>query len=231
MRQTGAFGKQSSGIAALVLTAREMLYKPMQILPYLGVAWLILFTFCLALSRCSARACYQSFNSEGCIVGAEAEAPASSAARTTSLSRRKLNSRETVFVVDDDAGILGIMEEVLASEGFVVHSFTDPKEALKAFSAQESKATLLVTDFCMNSMNGLELTEKLRLEQPDLKSILVSGITTDEALKKMPATADRFLRKPFALNRLVDTVNDTLIEASRSHRGEGVLAGPQPHLN
>ena len=161
----------------------------------------------------------------------ESEAPASSASASTSLPRRKLNSRETVFVVDDDAGILEIMQEVLSSEGFVVHSFTDPKEALKAFSAQESKATLLVTDFCMASMNGLELTEKLRLEQPDLKSILVSGITTDEALKKMPATADRFLRKPFALNRLVDTVNDTLVEGSRSHRGAGVLAGLQPHLN
>jgi len=47
----------------------------------------------------------------------------------------------------------------------------------------------------------------------------------------MPATADRFLRKPFALNRPGRYGYDTLVEGSRSHRGAGVLAGHQPHLN
>ncbi len=121
--------------------------------------------------------------------------------------------RETIYVVDDDPGILNLLHEVLKAEGYLVRSFTDPNEALEDFKHCPERPSMLLTDYSMKSMNGMDLLAKCRSEQPDLKSIVISGVVDESALSNLASKSDRFISKPFAVSNLLDTLHDTLAEA------------------
>lgn len=120
---------------------------------------------------------------------------------------------ETIFVVDDDPDILNMIKHVLELEGFNVRAFTNPEEALEQFRSAAIPPQMVVTDFCMEPMNGLELISKCRETQPDLKTLVISGMIDEESLNRMTAKTDRFIHKPFKVANLVQTLNETLAEA------------------
>ncbi len=122
-------------------------------------------------------------------------------------------AKETIFVVDDDPDILELLKHVLDLEGFDVRSFTNPEVALEAFRCAERPPEMVVTDFCMEPMNGLELISRCRETQPHLKTIVISGMVDENSLAKMPEKSDRFIHKPFKISSLVQTLNETLAEA------------------
>lgn len=128
----------------------------------------------------------------------------------------KLNSpadgaeRELIFVVDDDPDIVNLIEHVLDLEGFQVRSFTDPEEALAQFKAAARRPEMIVTDYCMEPINGLELIDRCRVEKPDVKSIVISGMVDEHDFRKLPASTDHFIAKPFKVSNLIQTLNETL---------------------
>jgi len=118
--------------------------------------------------------------------------------------------RELIFVIDDDPDILNLLKHVLELEGFEVCSFTDPEVALEAFRAAERKPEMVVTDFCMNPINGLELISRCREVKSDLKTIVISGMVDEGQLGKFSEKMDRFIPKPFKVGSLIQTLNETL---------------------
>jgi CheY-like chemotaxis protein len=118
--------------------------------------------------------------------------------------------RETIFVVDDDPDVLNLIKHVLDLEGFDIRSFTCPEEALEEFRAAEKKPEMVVTDFCMQPMNGLELISRCRETVPDLKTIVISGMVDEDSLNKMPNQSNGFIHKPFKVSNLIQTLNETL---------------------
>jgi CheY-like chemotaxis protein len=118
--------------------------------------------------------------------------------------------RETIFVIDDDPDILNLIKHVLDLEGFHIRAFTNPEEALEEFQSATVRPQMVVTDFCMEPMNGLELITKCRALQPDLKTVVISGMIDEESLNKTPTRLDRFIPKPFKVANLVKTLNETL---------------------
>lgn len=118
--------------------------------------------------------------------------------------------RETIFVVDDDPDILNLLKHVLDLEGFEVKSFTDPELALEEFRSASKRPEMIVTDFCMQPMNGLELISKCRETDPQIKTVVISGMVDEHSLRSMPQKTDRFLHKPFKVSNLIQTLNDTL---------------------
>lgn len=128
-------------------------------------------------------------------------------------AERLAGEKEVIFVVDDDPDILDLIKHVLHLEGFEVRSFTDPELALEEFRAAPRKPEMIVTDFCMQPINGLELISRCRESVPELKTILISGMVDEDSVAKMPAKSDRFLHKPFKVSNLIQTLNDTLADA------------------
>jgi CheY-like chemotaxis protein len=119
----------------------------------------------------------------------------------------------TVFVVDDDPGVLELVTEVLKIQGFTVKGFTDPVEALNDFRAEHGDDDLLVTDYRMERMTGLELIKGCRQECPSLRSVVISGIREEDELAKIPLESDRFLAKPFSVHALMESIDSTLAAA------------------
>ena len=115
-----------------------------------------------------------------------------------------------LYLVDDEELILDVAEATLAPEGFRVKKFQDPETALKNFRQAKDKPELLVTDYAMGKMNGLELIEKCKAAHPSLKTLLVSGMAGAEIMMGAAVQADKFLAKPYPAPTLVDTVRGLL---------------------
>lgn len=129
---------------------------------------------------------------------------------TNKNSRSAGEKQPLVFLVDDQPVLLDLAEMSLQSEGYTLKKFTDPELALKAFLKARPKPVLLITDYAMGKMNGLELIEKCKEASPELKSILISGTAGAEIVLESSVKVDRFLGKPYQPPSLAELVRRVL---------------------
>lgn len=115
-----------------------------------------------------------------------------------------------VYVVDDESLIGEVVEVVLKLKGFRPKFFTDPELALESMTHDEEKPVLLLTDFLMSPINGMELIEKAKKILPSLKTILYSGNVGEEMTQYYSVKPDEFLSKPFFPQSLVAIVQSAL---------------------
>ncbi len=115
-----------------------------------------------------------------------------------------------LYLVDDEQLVLDVAEATLAPEGYRVKKFHDPETALKDFRSAKAKPEILVTDYAMGKMNGLELIEKCKAAHPSLKTLLISGMAGAEIMRTATVPADKFLAKPYPSPTLIETVRDLL---------------------
>ena len=73
------------------------------------------------------------------------------------------SQREQVIIVDDDPDLARLFAAAIESSGIKAIGFEDPLKAVKHIEDNHSKICLLVTDWKMPEMNGLELTKKVQI--------------------------------------------------------------------
>ncbi len=116
---------------------------------------------------------------------------------------------ERILLVEDDADVRMVARDVLEVSGYQVWDAADGLEALNIWKASDTKMDLLLTDVIMpGGLNGRELADRLRGEQPGLKVILMSGYSADRLGKIQPHS--HILHKPFSLENLTETVRQCL---------------------
>jgi CheY-like chemotaxis protein len=119
--------------------------------------------------------------------------------------------RETILVVDDEAGIRGLMRKILRREHYQVLEASSAEEALQMAAAHAGPIHMLLTDVMLPGMLGPELARKMYALDSSLKVLYISGYTQDEAVRtgEYPPGA-RFLAKPFTLGALLGKVRESL---------------------
>jgi two-component system alkaline phosphatase synthesis response regulator PhoP len=116
-----------------------------------------------------------------------------------------------VLVVDDEVHIVQVVAIKLRNNGFNVITCENGREALEL--ASNEKPDIIVTDFQMPVMTGLELVENLR-SRPDTADIPVVMLTArgfaieDERKEELKISAS--LSKPFSPRELLGTVEEVL---------------------
>lgn len=120
-----------------------------------------------------------------------------------------------IFVVDDNDMVVELVENILRIDHYRSRVFTDPEEALKCFTEAEEKPPLLITDFVMDRLNGMELIQKCKKLHQPLRTILYSGNVGQECMEGYHVAPDHFLPKPFVPKDLLALV-DGLMKPSRS---------------
>ena len=104
------------------------------------------------------------------------------------------------LVVDDSKTIRMILARPLRELGYEVCEAANGIEALKVMEAEKSAVSLVLADWNMPEMNGLELLKKLRLD-PDLASLKIIMVTTetevDHMISALESGANEYVMKPF----------------------------------
>jgi two-component system, cell cycle sensor histidine kinase and response regulator CckA len=120
-----------------------------------------------------------------------------------------------IFVVDDEPMLLELAVVILEPLGYQMKTFRDPEQALQAFSAARPRPDLLITDFAMHNMTGLDLIREIRHVQPNQKILMLSGTVDASVYRNAPEKPDRFLAKPYQARQLAELVL-AMLEAERT---------------
>lgn len=117
---------------------------------------------------------------------------------------------ETVLVVDDEAQQREIAERMLTLLGYSVHTVPSGEEAVRYM--EENEAALLLLDMVMRpGINGRVTYEKIIAMHPEQKTIIVSGFSETEEVKKVKELGvDLFLKKPFRSEGLARAIKQVL---------------------
>lgn len=107
------------------------------------------------------------------------------------------DDRPLIFAVDDEPMLLELATMVIEPLGFRVETFRDPIAAVRAFSLANPLPELILTDFSMHQMNGLDLIRDVRRIHPQQKILMVSGTVSEDIYKDSPYKPDAFLPKPY----------------------------------
>lgn len=112
-----------------------------------------------------------------------------------------------VLVVDDSRTIRTIIRRILIELGYQVCEAGNGVEALQVIGAEKDAVKLVLADWNMPEMNGLELLKRLR-EDPGLSSLKIIMVTTETEMDHMAsaldAGADEYVMKPFTKDILVE---------------------------
>jgi two-component system cell cycle sensor histidine kinase/response regulator CckA len=118
---------------------------------------------------------------------------------------------ETVLLVEDEAIILILVQEMLESLDYTVLTAGTPGEAIRLAEAHAGEIQLLVTDLVMPEMNGRDLADLLSAVKPGLKCLFMSGYTANViAHRGVLDEGVHFIQKPFSLQGLAAKVRETL---------------------
>jgi len=111
------------------------------------------------------------------------------------------------LVVDDSKAVRMILAKTLKDLGFEVREAANGKEALSVIEAESSAVNLVLADWNMPEINGLELLKRLR-QKPELSSLIVVMVTTETEVDQMTAAleagANEYVMKPFTKDILIE---------------------------
>jgi len=125
---------------------------------------------------------------------------------------------ETILLVEDEAMVRDLAQEVLKESGYKVIAVDRPDEALKISDQSQGPIDLILTDVVMPGMSGPELVERIKPKRPDIKVLYVSGYAADALVRHgLPHSKTAFLQKPFSPAALTRKVREVLTKAGE-HR-------------
>ena len=118
---------------------------------------------------------------------------------------------ETILLVEDERAILRITAMMLENLGYTVVVANTPDEAISLIKKHANKIHLLLTDVVMPEMNGRDLTKKLLSLHPQLKSLFMSGYTSNViGHHGVLEEGVNFIEKPFSMQDLATKVREVL---------------------
>ncbi|HJZ98254.1 MAG TPA: response regulator [Candidatus Solibacter sp.] len=137
-----------------------------------------------------------------------------------------------ILIVDDNRDGLLVRRALLEEVGYQVTSALGGEEGLKVFEAH--RFDVVVTDFKMPRMNGIELIQRMRVLNPNVRVVLLSGFVAPLGLTEDNTGADIVMAKSSheaqqlvrAVKRLV--TNRTIrkpVVSQKVRRRNGALAG------
>jgi DNA-binding NtrC family response regulator len=115
--------------------------------------------------------------------------------------------KKQVLIVEDEDKLRRILELQMLDAGFSVEKASSAEEALPLID----RADLILTDFKLPKMTGLEMLQVIRRADSQVPVILMTAFgTVENAVEAMKSGASDFLLKPFSLDHLTAVVNKAL---------------------
>ena len=124
------------------------------------------------------------------------------------------NNNRIVVIVDDDLEITLLFREALKDISRVkIFTFTDPVLALEHFQVNEYAHVLVISDFKMPGLNGMEFLKKIKALNPFVRTILMTAFEIEDKIFReytKNKIIDAFLQKPIGMHDLIKEVDTQL---------------------
>jgi DNA-binding NtrC family response regulator len=123
-----------------------------------------------------------------------------------------IRKKRLVGIVDDEEDITRLFRDALGLiNGITIFTFTDPVLALEHITVNKEKYVLVISDFRMPGLNGMEFLKKIKDSNPFLRTILMTAFESNDELfqeytKKQ--IINGFFQKPIRLDNLREEVNN-----------------------
>ncbi|MFC1526546.1 response regulator [Candidatus Latescibacterota bacterium] len=111
-----------------------------------------------------------------------------------------------ILVVDDETIVTDTLRVELVREGYEVLEAADGTTAIDIFVSEHDRIDLVLLDLMLPDIHGLEVLEELQAIHEGVRVIIITGVTnTDDVPEHLS-----IVRKPFAMNGLLETVEGSL---------------------
>ena len=120
---------------------------------------------------------------------------------------------KNILVIDDDPLCMFSMLKILCDEGYHVVAVNSPETVISSINAGDFE--VIITDFNMEPVNGIELVRTLRGRGFSGKAILVSGIYHPDGKEMAEAGIGAFFEKPFEIEGICKKIREYMGEKSR----------------
>jgi DNA-binding NtrC family response regulator len=147
--------------------------------------------------------------------------------------------RKRILLVDNDEAVCRMVEAILSDRDYAVSAHTRALDAMAGF--EPGRYDLVITDIKMPVMNGLDVLQKVKQQDPTLPVIMITAhATVDLSIQALRKGAYDFLTKPFEPEELLSRIRNALrqtelIKENRELKEElaawqGSIVGNSPHF-
>ncbi|MEQ8187863.1 MAG: response regulator [Candidatus Eremiobacterota bacterium] len=118
----------------------------------------------------------------------------------------------TVLLVEDEPLLMELIKKMLETLGYKVLAALTPGEAIGLAGEYTGEIHILITDLVMPEMNGRELLRQIQKIYPAVKSLFMSGYTSDvEGNRYFLDDGMHFLQKPYSMETLADKLHELML--------------------
>ena len=126
-----------------------------------------------------------------------------------------------ILLVDDDSAVREVTALILEDLGYVVLKAGSGGAALDLLDERQSNVELVLLDFAMPGMSGLEVARQVQLKYPAIPILFVTGYADKNALRDVGD--ERIIKKPFIGQELAEKVNAALVKSIPRQSGKVVV--------
>lgn len=114
-----------------------------------------------------------------------------------------------ILVLDDVLDAVILVKKILSKQGHTVHTFTEEEQAVDY--AGKNTIDLAILDIKLKKMSGIQVLKQLKMLQPELKVIMLTGYPTIESAREaIELGAGEYCVKPIDKNELEEKVAEIL---------------------
>ncbi len=116
-----------------------------------------------------------------------------------------------VAIIDDEMDLVYLFRDALSQiVGVQVFGFTDPHLAVEHFQINHRNYKVVISDYRMPGMTGIQLLEKIKGINPNVARMLISAFEIEDELFQGCNCVDKFLQKPVSMVNLIHEVETSL---------------------
>lgn len=128
------------------------------------------------------------------------------------------SAKNRILIVDDDADILYVLNEVFLNNGYEVFKSRSGIDGLSEFF--KCRPDLVITDIMMPGTSGLELVREIRKTDQKVPIFILTSVTsTDTAVEGFNDGANDYIRKPFSVQEVVARANASIAFSREQKNG------------
>ena len=127
-------------------------------------------------------------------------------------------SRGRVLAIDDEPELLEIVKGSLEPYGFEVHTASSAKEGVEFYEQNWRNIDLVLIDYLMPDMTGDLVFECLKRENPDVRTLLLTGCEDTVAERMFKEGLWGYIHKPFVLDEFVQEVGEAVDSSEPARR-------------